>query len=151
MNSQNVLSQEVLDLLFFRQKYLEQVTDFANFHFFSCNLKAISDSEQLFITSAAEWCLRHPDKENEIVLTAEKIFLRRFACKREYPIRLLFKEYVRALKLDTASNTCIYEQPRYHWKERNFSEYLKTLLGTIIVFNTNKSILISILITFIFF
>lgn len=152
MTSQNVLlSKDVQDLLFFREKYLDRVTDFSNFQFFCCNLKAIADSEQFFITSAVEWILEHPDKEKEIVLTAEKIFIRRFVCKREYPIRLLFKEYIKALKLDTASNIYMDEQPRYHLKERNLSEYLKTLLGTIIVFNTNKSILMSILITYIFF
>lgn len=149
MNLQNVLLKDVQDLLFFREKYLDRVTDFANIHSVQDNLKAITDSEQFFITSAVEWALKHPENENDIVLTAEKIFTRRFICKREYPVRSLFKEYIKALKLDSASN--IYDQPRDYWKIRDFSDYVNTLLGIIIILNTNKSILMSILITYIFF
>lgn len=159
MNSQNVLWNDVLDLLYFREKFLEEITDFSTFHFSCGNLKAITDSEKFFVTSAVEWMLEHPGKENEIILTAEKIFIRRFICKRKYPIRLLFKEYIKAVKLDTTSCTYIDGKPRDHFLKEgeDFSEYfktldyLKTLLGTILVFNMNKSILMSILITYIFF
>lgn len=143
----NALLTDVQELLFFRERHLDIVTDFSTIHSIHDNLKAITDSDQFFITSAVEWALKHPENENEIILTAEKIFTRRFFCKREYPVRLLFKEYMKSLKLDTASNT--YDQPRGYWKIR--SDYLNTLLGTMIVFNTNKSILLSILITYIFF
>lgn len=104
MDFQNLLIKDVHNLLIFREKYLERVTDFSNIHFISENLKAIPDSEKFFITSAMEWVLKNPENENEIILSAEKIYTHRFICKHEYPIRLLFKEYLKTLKLNSACN-----------------------------------------------